>query len=106
MKQNRQQSLIVLLSICFSACLALQACSGAQETQSRNNILLITIDTLRADHLSSYGYPRITSPVIDRLAAEGARFELPIVQWPKTAPSFASIFTSTYPKDMDREKSR
>ena len=64
-----------------------------------SNILLITVDTLRADHLSSYGYPRNTSPHIDRLAAEGVRFDQAAVQWPKTGPSFASIFTSTYPKD-------
>jgi arylsulfatase A-like enzyme len=64
-----------------------------------SNILLLTVDTLRADHLSSYGYPRRTSPVLDRLASEGVRFEQPAVQWPKTGPSFASIFTSTYPKD-------
>ncbi len=66
---------------------------------ARNNILLITVDTLRADRLSSYGYPRRTSPTIDRLAAEGVRFDQAIVQWPKTGPSFASIFTGTYPKD-------
>ena len=63
------------------------------------NIVLITIDTLRADHLSSYGYPRETSPNIDALAAEGRRFARAQVQWPKTGPSFASILTSTYPKD-------
>lgn len=64
-----------------------------------SNILLITVDTLRADHLSSYGYIRKTSPVIDRLAAEGVRFDQAQVQWPKTTPSFASMFTSTYNKD-------
>lgn len=64
-----------------------------------SNILLITVDTLRADHLSSYGYPRQTSPVLDALAAEGVRFDQASVQWPKTGPSFASIFTSTYPRD-------
>ena len=64
-----------------------------------SDILLVTVDTLRADHLSAYGYPRKTSPTLDRLAAEGVRFELPIVQWPKTGPSFASMLTSTYPKD-------
>ncbi|MEL7060493.1 MAG: sulfatase [Acidobacteriota bacterium] len=61
------------------------------------NIFLLTIDTLRADRLSSYGYVRNTSPNLDRLAAEGVRFDRPAVQWPKTGPSFASIFTSTYP---------
>lgn len=64
-----------------------------------SNILLITVDTLRADHLSSYGYVRATSPVIDRLAAEGVRFDQAQVQWPKTTPSFASIFTASYSKD-------
>jgi arylsulfatase A-like enzyme len=66
---------------------------------AQSNILLITVDTLRADHLSSYGYVRQTSPVIDRLAAEGVRFDQAQVQWPKTTPSFASMFTSTYARD-------
>lgn len=64
-----------------------------------SNLLLITVDTLRADHLSSYGYPRATSPRIDRLAEEGVRFDLATVQWPKTGPSFASMMTSTHPSD-------
>jgi arylsulfatase A-like enzyme len=63
------------------------------------NILFITVDTLRADHLSSYGYPRQTSPEIDRLAAEGVRFDQASSQWPKTTPSFASMFTASYAKD-------
>ncbi len=60
------------------------------------NILLITVDTLRADHLGAYGYPRDTSPHIDRLAREGVLFLQAVTQWPKTSPSFASMFTSTY----------
>ena len=70
-----------------------------EQLPPQSNVLLITIDTLRADHLSAYGYPRETSPTLDRLAAEGIRFDRPAVQWPKTGPSFASIFTSTYGKD-------
>jgi len=62
----------------------------------RRNIVLVTIDTLRADHLHCYGYPRATSPNLDRLAAQGVRFEQAIVQWPKTGPSMASLMTSTY----------
>lgn len=61
--------------------------------------MLLTIDTLRADHLSAYGYPRQTSPNLDRLAAEGVLFERAAVQWPKTGPSFASMLTATYPRD-------
>lgn len=63
------------------------------------SILLVTIDTLRADHLSAWGYPRQTSPFLDSIAAEGVRFAEAQVQWPKTGPSFASIFTATYPRD-------
>src|SRR4051812_11408137 len=63
------------------------------------NILFITVDTLRADHLSSYGYPRQTSPEIDRLAAQGVRFDQASSQWPKTTPSFASMLTASYAKD-------
>ena len=65
----------------------------------RSNILLITADTLRADHLSMYGYERPTSPVLDALAAAGVRFDEATVQWPKTGPSFASMFTATFPKN-------
>lgn len=64
--------------------------------QSGLNVLLITIDTLRADHLSAYGYSRQTSPNIDRLAREGVLFQRAISQWPKTSPSFASMMSSTY----------
>jgi arylsulfatase A-like enzyme len=75
--------------------------AAAAPLPSPSNILLITVDTLRADHLSSYGYPRRTTPVLDRLAAEGVRFDQAAVQWPKTTPSFASMFTATYSKDND-----
>jgi arylsulfatase A-like enzyme len=65
----------------------------------RPSVLLLTVDTLRADHLGAWGYPRATSPVLDQLAREGVRFERAQVQWPKTTPSFASMLTATYPKD-------
>jgi len=61
------------------------------------HIILITIDTLRADHLGCYGYPRATSPFIDSLAASGTLFEKAFASISTTAPSHASIFTSLYP---------
>lgn len=61
------------------------------------DILLITVDTLRADHLSSYGYPRKTTPFIDRLAESGVRFTRAFAPISVTAPSHASILTSLYP---------
>lgn len=62
-----------------------------------NNIFLITIDTLRADHLGCYGYKRINTPNLDKIAKEGIKFKNAIVPVPLTLPSHASILTGTYP---------
>ncbi len=61
-------------------------------------VFLITVDTLRADHLTPYGYPRDTSPAVADLARRGVLFEHAETQWPKTGPSFASMFTGQYPQ--------
>jgi arylsulfatase A-like enzyme/Tfp pilus assembly protein PilF len=61
------------------------------------NIILFTIDTLRADHLECYGYDSVKTPHINRLANEGILFEHNIVQAPLTLPSHSSILTGTYP---------
>ncbi|MFB0562463.1 MAG: sulfatase-like hydrolase/transferase, partial [Candidatus Lokiarchaeia archaeon] len=60
------------------------------------NIILISIDALRADHLSCYGYHRNTSPYIDQLAREGVLFKNGFSQATWTLPSHASIFLSQY----------
>ncbi|MFB0562462.1 MAG: sulfatase [Candidatus Lokiarchaeia archaeon] len=60
------------------------------------NIILISIDALRADHLSCYGYHRNTSPNIDRLASQGVLFKTAFSQATWTLPSHASIFLSQY----------
>jgi arylsulfatase A-like enzyme len=64
---------------------------------SGTNVLLISVDTLRADRLGSYGCARPTSPHLDRFAAEGVRFALAISQAPWTTPSHMSLLTSLYP---------
>ena len=61
------------------------------------NILLVVLDTVRADHLGSYGYYRDTSPRLDALAAEGVRFEQAYAAAPWTLPSHASLFTGLHP---------
>ena len=61
------------------------------------NVLLITIDALRADQLGVYGHPFVTTPALDRLAAQGARFTSHMVQEPQTDPSHASLFSGMYP---------
>ena len=73
---------------------------GADLQGVRPNVLLITIDTLRADHLSSYGYSRNTSPNLDALAKRGVLYENAIAQAPNTHPSTAAILTSRYPSDL------
>lgn len=61
------------------------------------NVILISVDTLRADHLGCYGYTRDTSPNIDRLAKSGVRFTQAMSQASWTLPSHMSIMTSQYP---------
>jgi arylsulfatase len=64
-----------------------------------SNVLLITVDTLRADHLGCYGYSRPTSPNIDALARNSVVFEDAHCQVPKTNPSLASLFSGLYPQN-------
>ncbi|MFH2003069.1 MAG: sulfatase [Planctomycetota bacterium] len=67
------------------------------DSNARPNILLITLDTTRADRLGCYGYPKPTSPHIDELAGEGIRFDFAIAQASVTPVSHASILTGLYP---------
>jgi arylsulfatase A-like enzyme len=70
-------------------------------------ILLIVVDALRPDHLGAYGYPRSTSPTLDRLAAEGIVFEAAFSPCGWTRPSIASMFTGLYPSEHGlRERAR
>jgi arylsulfatase A-like enzyme/Tfp pilus assembly protein PilF len=73
------------------------AFSVVVEAANNLNVILVTIDTLRADHLGCYGDTGAETPNIDRIAAEGTRFTYTYAQVPFTLPSHASLFTSTYP---------
>ena len=61
------------------------------------NIILLSVDTVRKDHLSIYGYPRKTSSNLERFFSEGVIFERCISAVPETGPNYASIFTGVYP---------
>lgn len=61
------------------------------------SLVLISLDTTRADHLHCYGYPLPTSPTLDRLASEGVLFENVITQAVNTGPSHATMFTGLLP---------
>jgi arylsulfatase A-like enzyme/Tfp pilus assembly protein PilF len=79
--------------------MALTALPAAAQTSAKPalNVVLITIDTLRADHVGCYGYKQIKTPNIDGLAADGARFERAFAVVPVTLPSHTSMLTGTYP---------
>lgn len=85
----------VALLILTLSCTA--SCRGAVfSTGSTNSLVLIVVDTLRRDRLSTYGYQRQTSPTLDRLAAEGARADgLSPTSW--TKPATASLLTALHP---------
>ena len=67
------------------------------------NVIVIVVDTLRADHLSSYGYERDTSPFMDNLAAQGVLFEHAISPSSWTQPSHASMLTGYYTYEHQAE---
>jgi arylsulfatase A-like enzyme len=77
------------------------ACSdgeGRGATPPRNiDVILVSIDTLRADHVGAYGYPRPTTPSIDAFSRDAILFENAVVQTTSTLASHASIFTSLLP---------
>lgn len=91
---------IVLLGLC--------ACGGGGSTQDSSqqagatsdvprHLVLVTVDTLRADHMGAYGYPRETTPFLDGLAAEGVVFENAYSTSGTTIPSHLSMFTGLLP---------
>ena len=71
--------------------------AGRDECREKTNVILISIDTLRADHLSCLGYQRPTTPNLDKLADESVVFEQAITAAPWTLPSHASLFTGLIP---------
>ncbi|MGD9902860.1 MAG: sulfatase-like hydrolase/transferase [Vicinamibacterales bacterium] len=64
---------------------------------SRLNVLLVTLDTTRADRLGAYGFSGVQTPVLDRLAADGVVFERAVTSAPLTLPAHTSIMTGLYP---------
>lgn len=84
----------VVLMLLFS-----QACSTAPDKKINKpyNIILLAVDTLRADHLHTYGYPYQTSPHIDAFAEKSLCFEYAYCPIPKTSASFASMMTGLHP---------
>jgi arylsulfatase A-like enzyme/predicted Zn-dependent protease len=96
---NSNRLLMLLVGLLLTG-LAVAACQGpGAEIQSHPgaNVLLVSIDTLRADRLGAYGYGPADTPRLDALAAEGIRFEQVVSPVPLTLPSHTSILTSMQP---------
>ena len=74
-------------------------CSPEEIIQVPRHFILITVDTLRTDHLGCYGNPEIYTPNIDMIAENGVLFETCIVPMGKTTPSLASLLTAKYPHE-------
>ncbi len=86
---------LLLLSPLLARCR--EESSASPEQGKVRNLVVITIDTVRRDHLGVYGYSRPTSPEIDRLAARGMVFDSAWSQETNTNPSHCSMFTGLYP---------
>ena len=88
---------LCLLSLLATSCQRNEPLHSTSPTPSDANVLLITLDTTRADHLSCYGAGGAKTPRLDSLAARGVRFAHATAQVPLTLPSHACIMTGTYP---------
>jgi arylsulfatase A-like enzyme/Tfp pilus assembly protein PilF len=88
---------IVVAAVLVAAALALAAAFWASSRPRRPNLLLVTIDTLRADHVGVYGARDTSTPNLDALAARGVRFAHAEAAVPLTGPSHATILTGLYP---------
>ncbi len=87
--------LLCLTAIVVSACG--QVRQAPPEPEKPKNVIIVLVDTLRADHMSLYGYHRETTPFIDHLAAGSVVFERARSQSSCTFPSVNSLMTSRYP---------
>ena len=87
---------ILLISLALAIAL-ISALLLLRKPSPRPNVVLVVIDTLRADRLPFYGYPKETAPFLSKLAARGVVFDKAFATSSWTAPATASIFTGLYP---------
>jgi len=92
-RQNHIFVLVLVLSMLFTGLFS----TAAVKRNADSNVLVITLDTTRADHIGIYGYDRAQTPHIDAVAGKGVRFEHAYSAVPLTFPSHCTIFTGTLP---------
>jgi choline-sulfatase len=97
---------VAFTSLVLVTCAGVVACSPDAPTRDgtepgpRPNILLVVVDTLRADRLGSYGYARDTTPELDRLAKDAIRYTRAFSHAPWTTPAVAALMTSRHPSSL------
>ena len=92
------RTIIILVAVTTLSLWVILSCRPNQDGVSRRpNVLLISVETLRADHVGANGYPRNTTPNFDRLARQGVLFTNAVAQAPFTLPSVASLMTGHTP---------
>ncbi len=91
---NKRSALVILLVV---AAVAVGIGFSRGSGVAKRSVLVLMLDTLRADHLGTYGYQRDTSPVLDTFAKENVKFSYAVTAAPWTPPSVASMFTGVYP---------
>ncbi len=87
---------ILFCVLCAVAC-SRQCATGRL---ARDNVLLVTLDTTRADRLGCYGWTAARTPALDALARRGTLFENAVAQVPMTLPSHATLLTGRYPREL------
>ncbi len=92
---NRMRKAVLVAAVLLAVCTAVYGCA---ENASRPNIILITADTLRPDHLGAYGYARAKTPAVDSIAKISVRFTQAITPFPRTTPALASLMTGLWPQ--------
>jgi arylsulfatase A-like enzyme/cytochrome c-type biogenesis protein CcmH/NrfG len=94
----RRPVLITALAVAAAlVCVVVARRSGFGPRPPRPNLLLVSLDTLRADRLGAYGYAQAQTPRLDALAARGVRFTQATTVAPLTLPAHASLLTGTFP---------
>src|SRR5439155_7616708 len=96
--QRRGTLVAVAIAAAVTIAIAPAGCRGAPRVDpARLNLLLVTLDTTRADRMGAYGATNAATPAFDRIAREGVLFEHAVTAAPLTLPAHATLFTSRYP---------
>ena len=93
---GRLLRLVSAMLVAMASAVAAACGDSGRQQHGSSNLLLVTVDTLRADHLDAYGYPRRAAPAVAELAKAGVQFTEAVSQAPWTLPRRTSVHSSLY----------